>query len=198
MRLQKIFFSWNSWWTFAKSYRKTILAFVMVLVIGCGCSLFFFAQDNKQITAAADELASLITNIRRYYQNRPDYWGLNSQLVIEKKISPPQMQKNNVLLSCLGNEVLVGNGLEAETLMPGSHNFDVTYRNLAEKQCINLACFPFDQKFWLGVTGVTITNARQQQLFSWDDEENGLPIPCRLAEKICTETENTIIWHCEQ
>ena len=158
---------------------------------------FFFAQENSGTTDAALELEQLTSNIRRYYQNRPDYWGLSTQMVLDKNIYPHKMLKNNRLIGYFGNPILIGNGPDADVLMPGARNFDIIYKELNEKQCIGLAAFKFSQKFWLGVTGISIINDKYNQFFTWDDKENGLPIQKNTAKNIC-KGNNTIIWHCEQ
>ena len=108
-----------------------------------------------------------------------------------------KMLKNNHLIGYFGNPVLVGNGLNADVLMPGARNFDIIYKDLNKKQCIGLASFKFSSQFWLGVTGITIINDDNKQFFTWDDKENSLPIQKNTAKDIC-DAKNTIIWHYEQ
>lgn len=180
-----------------KKYNKVIGAAAGIILLGWVILVFIFSQQDSGVKEAASEIEQLAANIRRYYQNRPDYWGLNTQMVLDKNISPNRMRIHNVLTGYFENSVLVGNGINGEMLMPGSRNFDIVYKGLNKNQCIGLASFRFDQKFWLGVTGVSIVNNKgQQQLFSWNDEINQLPVQKAQAKALCGK-ENTIIWHCE-
>lgn len=145
---------------------------------------------------AAKELVQLDKNIRRHYQNKPDFWGLSTQTVMQNKIYPQQMLKNGKLIGFFGNDVLVGRGENAEVLMPGARGFDIVYKNLNQKQCEALAAFKFDEKFWLGITGITLNNGKEQKYFTWSDKEYGLPIKTNFVQTIC-KNSNIITWHCE-
>ena len=187
MKIQKIIKS-------LKHYNRTIAAIATILLAILGVSVFIFSEEDNGISAAAKELSELSGNIRQYYQARPDYWGLNTQTVIDKKIYPEQMLKNGKLVGFMGNTVLVGSGIEGTMLMPGARNFDVVYKGLSSKQCVGLGSHKFEQKFWLGVSGVSILSDNQETLFDWDDKNNRLPISKAQAKKSCGKS-NTIIWH---
>lgn len=180
-----------------KKFNRLLGIFAGILLLGWGFSVFIFSQEDSGIEEAAAEVEQLAENIRRYYQNRPDYWGLSTQMVLDKKIYPNKMLKENKLTGFFGNPVLVGSGSDGAVLMPGSRNFDIIYKNLNKKQCTELAAFRFNQKFWLGVIGITIMNDKGQQLFSWNDEENRLPIKKSQAKAAC-RSDNVVIWHYEQ
>jgi len=104
------------------------------------------------------------------------------------------MAKNGKLISVLGNEVLVGDGVLGKILMPGSQNFDIVYAGLTKKQCVRLASFEYDHSFWLMVMGITIADGDDQQLFSWEDKNHKLPISTNDAKKFCKDG-SSIIWH---
>ena len=180
-----------------KAYTKTLIALIIVVYLGWGGTVFFLSQEDSGTAEAAAELEQLTSNIRSYYQNRPDYWGLSTQMVLDKNIYPNKMLKNGSLIGYFGNPVLVGNGSNADVLMPGARNFDIIYRDLNKKQCIGLASFKFDPKFWLGVNGISIINSDVNQFFTWDDQKYSLPIQKNMAKDSC-KGKNTIIWHYEQ
>ncbi len=177
-----------------KHYNRTVAIAVTGLLAVLGLSVFIFSEEDSGITAAAEELSELSGNIRHYYQARPDYWGLNTQTVIDKKIYPAQMLKNGELSGYMGNAVLIGSGAEGTMLMPGARNFDIVYKGLSAKQCIELSSHKFEQKFWLGISGVSILSDKQETLFNWDSENHRLPISKSQAKKSCGKS-NTIIWH---
>lgn len=145
---------------------------------------------------AAKELVQLNDNIRRHYQNKPDFWGLSTQTIVQNKIYPQQMFKNGGLTGFFGNDILVGRGENGEMLMPGARGFDIVYKNLNKKQCEELAAFRFDEKFWFGITGITLNNGKEQKYFTWSDKEYALPIRKNFVQTICGNS-NILIWHCE-
>ncbi|MBQ9732388.1 MAG: hypothetical protein IJV97_04815 [Alphaproteobacteria bacterium] len=180
---------WEIFRRYPKKIQIAILAGLALVILG----ISWFSAPLP-IGKAVKEMEALAGNIRRLYQNRPDYWGLNTQLVLDKKIYPNKMGENNKLTSLLGNNVLVGDGHLGKVLMPGSRNFDITYSELTRKQCIQLATHDFDSSFWLVVMGVTIVNNEEQQLFSWEDKEYKLPISMAHAKKLCKDG-SAIVWH---
>lgn len=158
--------------------------------------LLIMRQTDIGTKEAATELATLTNNIRRAYQNRPDFWGLSTKTVIEKKIYPQAMLQKDSLKGFFGNDILVGKGADAQVLMPGARNFDIIYSKLNEKQCVELASFKFDEKFWLGITGISIDNGKQSQYFTWNNAKHALPITKNAARTSCGRT-NLVIWHNE-
>lgn len=170
----------------------TAAALVVIAVI-----LFWLMPSTDSGTKqAAQEVQKLSENIRRYYQNRPDYWGLSTKTAIEKKIAPMEMIKSDGLRNFYGTEVTTGNGEEGTMLMPGTRNFDVAYKGLSRRQCIELSSYKFDEKFWMGVGSVTIKNSQAKTDFSWSDEKNKLPVSLVKAKELCVN-DNIIIWHFE-
>ena len=173
---------------------STLAGIVATMLLLWGGLVFIFSQEDSGVAAAATELSQLADNIRRYYQNRPDYWGLSTQEVIGKKIAPTSMLKNGNLSGYMGNMVAVGQGADGGLLMPGARNFDIAYKNLSAKQCVELSGHKFSQKFWLGVSGISIINGQTETLFTWDEEENRLPISKEKARNLCGNN-SIIIWH---
>ena len=175
--------------TLQKNLQYAILGFCFVIFVA-----IFLWPSALPIKDAVNEMELLAGNIRRLYQNRPDYWGLNTMMVLDKKIYPNKMKKNDKLVSVLGNEILVGDGVSGSVLMPGSRNFDITYRGLSKKQCVQLVSHEFDSSFWLVIMGITIAHLDNQQLFTWDDPKYKLPISKANAKKFCKDG-SAVIWH---
>lgn len=178
------------------TYHFKIWAGAAVLAVIALVSWLFLHEADVGTRQAAEELVMLSRNIRRYYQNRPDFWGLSTDTVIKNKIYPQSMFKNDQLNGFFGNKVFVGRGENAEVLMPGARGFDIIYKELNKKQCEELASYKFDEKFWLGVTGITVGNGKEQRYFTWSDKESALPIKKGIAQDIC-KSSNMLIWHCE-
>lgn len=175
--------------------NKAILLIIVLMLIGWGIVIIFFTQEDIGTEKAANEVSQLANNIRRHYQNRPDFWGLSTKTVLEKKIAPIAMMKDGSLKSYYNTEVLVGNGPEGNILMPGAKSFDIVYLNLNKQECEELASYRFDDKFWLGVMSVSLNNGDETKIFNWIDK-NLLPIKKEQAKNICRK-KNTLIWHYE-
>lgn len=178
------------------AYHFRIWAGVCILVVIALVGWLLLHETDVGTREAAQELVKLDANIRRHYQNRPDFWGLSTQTVIQNKIYPQNMFQNGKLVGFFGNDILVGYGEEAQVLMPGARGFDIVYKNLNQKQCEELASFKFDEKFWLGITGISLNNGDEIKYFTWSDKNYALPIKKDVANEICSSS-NTIIWHCE-
>ena len=182
--------------------QRSIVRHFKIWVGGCVVLVLFLVgwfltrEADVGTRQAAEELVRLSENIRRYYQNRPDYWGLSTQTVLSNRIYPQSMLQNGELRGFFGNEVLVGRGENAEVLMPGARGFDIIYKHLNKKQCQELASFKFNEKFWLGIAGITLSNGRKQQFFTWSDKEHILPIKPAAAKALCSN-DNLLIWHHE-
>ncbi len=171
----------------------SLIALCLLIVI---CTSIMFSSRSNETLVATKELELLSQNIRKYYQNRPDYWGLNSQTVIDKQIAQESIIRNNELIGALKNKILVGNGLNADILMPGARGFDIIYKDLSQNNCIALASANFSKHFWLGITAVSIVQNNRAETFSWNDNTNKLPITKTMAKKYCHNNSN-IIWHFE-
>lgn len=167
---------------------------VGLLLMIWGAAVVIFADKDIGSEIAAGEVQKLSENIRRYYQNRPDFWGLNTKTVLDKQIAPRNMAVNGLLVNYFGKPVTVGNGEDGAMLMPGARNFDISFRELSHQECVKTAFFKFDEKFWLGVTEVSINNGKQTEIFSWNNQQNILPIKKNLAEKACG-SDNIVSWH---
>ena len=177
-------------------YNFKIWIGVAIIIVVALCVWLFTREADVGTQQAADEIVTLSNNIRRYYQNRPDFWGLSTNTVIKNKLYPQKMLQKEQLIGFFGNQILVGNGENAEVLMPGARGVDIIYKGLNKKQCEELASHKFDEKFWFGVTGVTIINGSNLQYFTWSDKEFALPIKKDLAKNIC-KSSSTLMWHCE-
>jgi len=178
-----------------KKHKKLIfsvlggLSFVVIL-------LAIFGSDSNSHLIMAQELKDLTHNIRQNYQNRPDYWGLNTQVVLDKNIAPSYMQKNNQITSRLGNLILIGNGKTAQSIMPTVKTFDVIYTDIDQKRCVELASGDYDQQFWIGISGLSIVTENKQYDFLWSEGKYKLPIAKHIAKEICSKN-NVFIWHNE-
>ena len=167
--------------------RPIIIALALILCVG----LYIVLKPNPKIKLTANELVNLSDNIRKHYQNLPGYWGLNSEKAISLGIIPDAMTKEGKIINALGKEVLIGRGVNGETIMPGGRSFEIIYKNLSKKECVKLAEFEGHETYLLGLIDITVND----KVFSWGTEES-LPISRKQARKYCLDN-NAIIWKYE-
>ncbi len=179
-----------------KSLNKVLIMGTAALILILGVSVIWLSSTDIGTDAAAQELKQFSQNIRRYYQNRPDFWGLNTQTAIEKQIAPRDLIKPEGLRNFYGEEVIVGNGIDGIMLMPGARTFDIVYKGLNKQQCKEMLSYKFDETFWMGLASIQIVSGKQNQIFSWNDSQNKLPVSSAKAKEICNG-DNTLLWHFE-
>lgn len=179
-----------------RRYSRIIGILVGALLVLWVISVALFAGKDLQTAEAAKQVSDLASNIRRYYQNRPDYWGLSSQTAIEKQIAPQDMVYNGLLTNIWQKEVTIGQDSEGTMLMPGARNFTITLHDLNKDECRALASYKFNEKFWLGVQEVVLDNGEEQRIFNWDSDSNILPVKTETAKSFCSKN-NSISWRCE-
>src|SRR5574344_934548 len=168
-----------------------IILGLLLAVIALWCLLSPSSSPQK----VQEEITSLSSEIRQFYKNRPGYWGLSTQTALKNGIVPNAMQKDNKITNFLDKEVLVGHGNNGMIIMPGSHSFDIVYKDLTKKECINFASINFSNEISLGLLEITIQNTTKSQKFSWGNDR-ALPITKTEAKKWC-EDSSVIIWSFE-
>lgn len=173
-----------------RPYFKTTTIFVGVL-IAVGIALHMFSKPDIKIIKAHQQVISLAVQIRNFYRNKPDAWGLNTASAIKNNLAGKEMVNGRMLQNALGKEVLLGADILGNTVMPGNRNAVIVYKNLNKKECETLAVLPFTEKMQLSLNAVTIVN-EQEHTFSWG-EENSLPISKSKADETC-QNANDILW----
>ncbi len=170
------------------------LACLGILAAALG-SCFFFQQDTEAEKSAL-ELSETSSAIRKFYSNRPGYWGLNTENAIANKLVPASSVQDGKITNALGAGIKIGKGSDAAAVMPGLRGFDIIWSGLSQKACLRAATYAYSPDFLLGVTGLSIENEKGNQDFGWGSEQI-LPLSKGQAKKACGEKENTLIWHME-
>ena len=163
---------------------------IAVVLIG----LWMLPSVDKKIDAAAEEVMSLADNVRKDYQTKPSYWGLNTESAIAAGIVPQKMLRKGKIINALGKQVLIGMGENGESVMPGVAGFDIVYKNIAQNICINLLEHKFSEQQNLGLKAISVVND-EVITFSWGGE-NPLPVDPMQAKKVC-KGKSSIIWSFE-
>ena len=168
-----------------------------ILLIFSGCLLlavlwFGLFSGPARISLAGEQVISLADNVRNFYKNKPNAWGLNTYSAIQNKIIPQDMLNGRQIKNALGKDVLLGADMLGNTVMPGSKTFAIVYKNLNKKECNALASLTFSEKFMLSIDEIIILNDNSSS-FSWGSTNN-LPISSKMADKTCKQT-NDILWN---
>ena len=167
----------------------TVFVLVIILIIA-----MLTSGPSKRFVNAINQMIDLSENIRSYYQNRPGYWGLNTNIVINNKIAPAGMIADGKLSSQF-DEVLVGFGIDGEIIMPGAKTFDIVYKGLNRIDCINMVGYKFKDEQYLGMVGIKVLNPEGETNFAWGTVNN-IPVSKSQANKICSK-ENIVMWSFE-
>lgn len=186
---------WQNIKNFTKKYiNKTYMIIAGVFVLLCCLLIIIFSSPNNIPNLAMDEIVNMSSNIHNNFKAKPDYWGLSTEYVIDNKLADEKMIKEKKLVSVTGNEVVVGNTEDGFIAMPGSHSFDIVYKNLSRRYCVILSSYHMDYAEKIGLLNITIKNKSSEATFAWGSDGNKLPISVAEAKKHCLSNENTIIW----
>ncbi|MDR1025909.1 MAG: hypothetical protein LBL47_00785 [Lactobacillus sp.] len=166
-----------------------VCALIFLVILGV-----ILSGPSKGVKVAASDLKELSTMIRSHYQNRPGYWGLNTDVVLINKIAPLKMLKDAKLISGTGR-VMIGSGANGEIIMPGEKTFDVTFKDLNFKDCVDLVSFKFKEEHYLGLMNIKIVNDKGETLFDWGGENN-IPAEKATAKEACSD-KNDVVWSYE-
>ncbi|MBP5697980.1 MAG: hypothetical protein J6W96_00440 [Alphaproteobacteria bacterium] len=174
------------------SYRITlvkVLIPLLIIVMGyyaCSSSQRGIHQNMIDIFNISDE-------IRSYYANKPDYWGLDTHFVAANKIIPNKFIRQNRIILSSGAEIFIGNGERAEQVMPLSKSFDIILRQQTKAQCISYAETVLSKEQLLKINSIQIINMIGQYTFEWGGKYQ-LPIKKYATKDICIDGANTLIW----
>lgn len=184
--------------TFWRRNAKAIVIFIGAIIITATVILFTISgQQDVGAQQAGEQIVKLVQNIRNRYKTRPDFWGLSTTEVINKKIHPQSMKVvGNQLVGYFNNPVEVGGDDKGTPVMPTSRKFVIAYGGLNKQQCIGLASLKFDADFWLGVTSMEIKNSESSQIFDWSSKELVLPADKSKVKPLC-QSKNIIVFNFE-
>ena len=138
-------------------------------------------------------LFSIADNIHTAYSNRPDYWGLSTEYLIENNILADDIIHNDYILLNGGITVKIGSGVDATTIPPKSVTFDIVLSNLNKSQCIAYTEVDFSDQQLLLLDKISIVNDNGQFIFTWG-AENSLPVKKYSSKAFCDSKNNTVIW----
>lgn len=157
--------------------------------------MFVLSKENRTYKQAEAQIIELSQNIAKAYQAKPNYWGLSTAEVINKKLYAQGMRsKGEKLIGYFNQEVEIGADENGNIVMPASKNFVIAYKDLSKKQCIGLSSQKFNKTFWLRINKFSIKNEQFSQDFTWGSSEYGLPLQKQSLRNACVSDKNTIVF----
>ena len=165
---------------------------IPVLIIGIG--YFLCSLPQKKILKSVNELFSISDEIRLHYSQKPDYWGLSTSYVVKNNILSNTLIKGNQIILSNGKELLIGSGNEANVILPRSTSFDLVVKGFNKSDCILYLETQISQDNLIKLNQISLQNDNGVFNFNWGDTLHPLPVLPYVGRKICSETNNTIIW----
>lgn len=156
-----------------------------------GLALSLGGGGGSKIKIAAEEAPQLAARIRKNFQMRNNYWGLDTAWVIRQQAAPLSMLDGDSLKNAIGKPVAVGNK-DGSKLMPNARTFNIIYQNLNRSECVNLAAYKGKEENSLGLISMTVANGSEETEFSWGGTKS-LPITANDAKNAC-KGQNTLIY----
>lgn len=174
--------------------NKVVAACLAVVVLALFILIFAHTGENG-FQKTQQQVEMLASQVRSYYAQKPNYWGLSNAVALEKGIVPENMNRNGKIISALGKELFVGGDVQGNPVSIGSREFAISIADVGTAACRSLATAPLNDFFKLGLIRLTIKNNEQEQTFEWGGE-NPLPITKAKAVEICSKN-NALSWFFE-
>lgn len=153
------------------------------------CFFWLKSPDYKQIHYEVSELAKAI---RGQYQKRPDYWGLNTQKIINEGFISEKFLRNEKIISSLGREFIIGSNAQGDTVMPSGRQFVITIADISRNACEGLLKQANISTADPSLDAILIQNDDENSEFGWSEENNFSKLT-KNAKSIC-KNRNKISW----
>ncbi len=159
---------------------------VLFILYSCSASRRILSQNITSIFAIADE-------IRTYYQSKPDYWKLSTQVLTENNVIPSDFRIGNDVILPGDYKVLFGEGADAQPVSPGSDTFDIILPNLNKAQCISYVEAKLSEENLLALEKITIHNSSGDYIYTWGGDYP-LPVQKYSSKDLCQNGQNSVLW----
>lgn len=172
--------------------KEQVIKVLLPLIIIC-VGFYACTSSQKMINKNIKEIFSISDQIRNYYANKPDYWGLSTTEIVQKKIIADKFLINGKIIISGHKEILLGQGKDADIVMPRSSSFDIILPKLTKAQCMAYAEKKLSAEDEVKLIGIQIINDKNSVMFEWGGTYN-LPIKKYASKDICSDSNNTLIW----
>lgn len=173
--------------------KECILKIAIPLLI---ILLGFYACNSSQKTISRNisDIFSISDDLRNNYINKPDYWGLSTEKAVNDALVSDKFIRNGKIILSGGEEVLVGNGFNADVIMPRTQTFDIVLKNLNKAQCISYVEAPISLENQVKILMISVLNDSGTYTFEWGKEPYKLPVSKYAAKDVCTTNGNIVAW----
>lgn len=177
----------------AKENKETLIkAFIPFCFIALG---FYTCTSSQRIVLQnVSDIFEISDEIRNNYAQKPDYWGLSTQTAIKEKYIPERFIKDQKIILSSGNEAFVGDGVDADTVMPRALSFDIVLPKLNKAQCIAHTEAAISSENQVKLLKISVANASGIYPFEWGGGRYSLPVAKYASKDVCADSDNTVIW----
>lgn len=177
---------------YANTDKENIIKVIIpALIVTVG--FYACTQARSEAQKNVKDIFVIADNIRSNYVGKADYWGVSTSSVINNNMLSKKFISNNKIVLQGHKEILIGNGANADIVMPQSQTFDIILKGLNKSQCIAYAEVKIDNERLISVSKISIVNETGQHSFEWGGK-NSLPIKNYASKDFCIDTDNTLIW----
>lgn len=174
------------------SNKETIFKVALpILIVLTG--FYACTASQKTVNKNVNEIFLISDQIRSYYANKPDYWGLSTKSAIGQNLVEKAYISNGKILLSGGKEIFIGKGINADIVMPRSLSFDIVLPSLTKAQCIAMAEAKLEPENEVKLLAIQIINVAGEYTFEWGGKYK-LPIPKYASKDLCIDGKNTLIW----
>jgi hypothetical protein len=173
------------------SYKNLLIKITLPLFI-IFCGFYFCTSSHRLVKKDINDVFLVSDSIRESYVSKPDYWGLSTKEALNQSIVPnTYIHKGHIVLSS-GKEILIGNGIAPDVVMPRSQTFDIVIKNLTKGECMAYAEYNIPQEDIIKLQQIQIVNDTVYT-FEWGGGTS-LPVKRYATKDICKKQGNTLIW----
>lgn len=160
----------------------------LVLVVFYSCT-----SSQRRISQNITDIFKISDDIRFQYTDKPDYWRLSTQKILQEKLISEDYIRNGKIYLSGGEEILIGNGINADVVMPKMSSFDIVLPHLNQAQCISYAEGKISAENMVKLLRISIVNSSGSYSFEWGGKYK-LPVAKYASKDICSLSDNTVIW----
>lgn len=164
---------------------------IPLLIIGLG--LYACTASQRIVLKNISDIFEISDEIRDKYTGKPDYWGLSTQTAINDNFIPKKFIRKDKIVLSSGDEILIGEGLNADVIMPRSMSFDIVLKGLNKAQCIAHGEAPISHEDQVKLLSISVVNNLGAYSFEWGGTYK-LPINKYALKDICADADNILIW----
>ncbi len=168
---------------------KISILLLIVLVGFASCS-----QNQKVISKNIASIFSISDDIRTYFSDKPSYWGLSTNYVLEKSIISQNYVSNGKIVLKNNKEISIGQGYQATPVTPNAKIFDIVLKGLNKAECISYLEAEISKTNLVKLYSISLINNNINLIFMWGNTNTPLPIKKYTGRSVCDADNNTIVW----